>query len=78
MVIAMKITEITVSYNRRIQVKQYEPAEAGVAIKASIGEHESFKEVTKKLYELAREEVYSELAKDLKKQDNLKVKFKNL
>lgn len=74
----MEIIQISATYHRRIQVKQYEPAEAGNTITATIGPDEDVKASIKKLYAIAREMVHIELAKDLKTQDRLTEKLKNL
>lgn len=57
----VEVYDIKVRYMRRIQVREYEPAEAEVTISAQIGEDEDHNDVTTKLMGDAREAVKSGL-----------------
>lgn len=71
----MKITEISVTYYRRVQIKQYEPGEAGVTLTATLEPGEAPKQAMDEMFRIARERVFVELDTDFKIHADLKRKF---
>lgn len=56
----MKIQEVTIITKRVVQMRQFEPAEYSVAIKAQVDPGEKVEQVMYKLKRMAREEVEEE------------------
>lgn len=56
----MKVSEITIIYKRTVQMRQFEPAEVSVMIRAQVDPGESPSMVIKQTKRMAREEVEAE------------------
>jgi hypothetical protein len=62
----MKITEVTVSYAKTIQVPQYHPLRFGLSATATVDESvESREEVSRTLYKALKKQVLEHLAEDV-------------
>lgn len=56
-------TSITVSYNRKVQLEQFEPVQYGVEVDVALEEGDTVDEVYEEFTELAEDAVEQELAR---------------
>jgi hypothetical protein len=58
----VEITEITVSYSRKVQVERFEPVEVHQSVTARPGEGDDLDELREDLYQSLRESVERQIA----------------
>lgn len=61
-----KFTEVSVSYSKTVQVKQYEPVKLTLSATATLEPDDSRKETTRKMYRVLKKQLHELMLEDLK------------